>query len=301
MKIPTLSMLFTFFVSCISLLGATETKGYLSQSDIDLFFQQGYILKTQAITGAELEQLKMDVSQTIDRAVAEIYQDKNHSLADQDQLFYINGSRVVYKHRPDESISIARINGCCGMEPNLLNTVRSEKMLHTYFELLGTKDLEHIISQIHPKLPGDGIAYPKHQDIQFRKNLDPNWEDILGNGSYAICIICLDHMSKDNGGLWIDINSYPRQDQEEDVMWLEAMPGDILFMHPLLYHGSGTNNSPTESRKTLLTGFCAFGANHRPYPGAMVNTHIHLEDDGSITITDAPWCEKTYNEPINGH
>lgn len=62
-------------------------------------------------------------------------------------------------------------------------------------ELLGTNDLEHLICQVHPKLPGDGVSYPAHKDIQFRRQFDPDWQDILGNGSYAICIIPVDPMS----------------------------------------------------------------------------------------------------------
>jgi hypothetical protein len=73
------------------------------------------------------------------------------------------------------------------------------------------------------------------------------------------------------------------------------------FMHPHLYHGSGPNTSPTASRKTLLTGFCAFGANHMAYPGAYVNTRLTLREDGSIVITPAPWSQSLFVGPGVGH
>ena len=66
-----------------------------------------------------------------------------------------------------------------GVQPSLEPFVRSEKLMHTFFELLGTSDLEHLICQVHPKLPGDGVAYAKHQDVQFRRQFDPEWSDIL--------------------------------------------------------------------------------------------------------------------------
>lgn len=206
--------------------------------------------------------------------------------------------------REDQSVSIALINGCAGMQPKLLDTTRSERMLHTFFDLLSTNDLEHLICQIHPKLPGDGVAFPGHRDIQFRKLIDPDWQDILGNGSYSICIIPIDSMSPENGGLWIDRSSYPQEGldkRQQDLLWIYAEPGDLLFIHPHLYHGSDPNLSLDMSRKTLLTGFCAFGANHKAYPGALVNKRIRLTKEEGIEITDAPWAQGSSNEKVINH
>jgi ectoine hydroxylase-related dioxygenase (phytanoyl-CoA dioxygenase family) len=280
-----------FFIFSLS-LSATETRGFLTPDDIALFYKQGYLLKRKALIKEEIESLNHDITAVIDRALEEMQNSEDPVFSDDEQILHIDGSRVVYKRRADHSLSIARINGCAGMQPNLLTTIRSEKMIHTFFELLGTTDLEHLISQIHPKLPGDGISFPSHRDIQFRKSFDPNWQDILGNGSYAVCLIPIDHMTPENGGLWVDRNNYPEpQGVEEDLEWIYAEPGDLLFMHPYLYHGSGTNANPALSRKLLLTGFCAFGANHRTYPGACVNTRITLTEEGNSVITLSPWSQ----------
>lgn len=273
-------------------LGAVEPESFLTDNDVTLFYKQGYLLKSGCFSQEEMDQLSEDVTAAIEKSIEEIYRSKEPIFSEEDQILYINGSRVVYKRRLDESISIARINGCGGIQPDLLSTIRSNKMVNTFFKLLGTNDLEHLISQIHPKLPGDGIAFPRHRDIQFRKSFDPDWEDVLGNGSYAICIIPIDRMTPDNGGLWIDRNNYPKdQGVEEDLVWLYAEPGDLLFIHPHLYHGSGPNFAPNSSRKTLLTGFCAFGANHKPYPGAYVNTRFTLREEGNIEMSASPWSE----------
>jgi|GEM_PF-2086153 hypothetical protein len=281
-----------FIILSVLTLDAAETKSFLTADDIALFYKQGYLLKPQCLSPVEIEQLNEDITTAIDRALEAIQYSKDLTFSEDDQIVYIDGSRVVCKRRLDQSISIARINGCGGMQPTLLATMRSEKMVRTFFELLGTNDLEHLISQIHPKLPGDGIAYPKHRDIQFRKSFDPDWQDILGNGSYAICIIPIERMTPENGGLWIDRNNYPEpQGLEEDLVWLYTEPGDLLFMHPHLYHGSGPNLSLNTSRKTILTGFCAFGANHKPYPGAYVNTRFTLTEKGQISMSASPWSQ----------
>jgi len=292
-------VLFIFVFS--SLLKAEEKKGFLSAEDIALFHKQGYVIKRQCLSNLEMADLNKKIDAVISQSLSLISRSKDLTFSDKDQMLYSNGSRIVCKNQPDQSVSIARINGCCGIEPELLSVVRSEKMVQTFFELLGTTDLEHLISQIHPKLPGDGVAYPKHRDIQFRKSFDPNWQDALGNGSYAVCIIPIDSMTPENGGLWIDQNNYPNDEgSAENRLWIHANPGDLLFMHPYLYHGSGPNTSSI-SRKTLLTGFCAFGANHKPYPGAHVNTRLKLNESGKIEITNAPWSNEVMAGTGAGH
>lgn len=249
-----------------------------------------------------MNQLNDRVTTVISQAIEQIHESPDPVILEEEQFLYINGSRVVFKRHSDRLASIARINGCSGIEPTLLERVRSEKMVHTFFELLGTSDIEHLISQIHPKLPNDRISFPKHQDIEFRKSFDPDWQDILGNGSYAICIIPIEPMTPENGGLWIDKNNYPEPEGlDEDRSWIYAEPGDLLFIQPYLYHGSGPNHSTTVSRKTLLTGFCAFGANYKSYPGAHVNTRLTLVEGNEILATPAPWSDTPCIVPAAGH
>lgn len=282
------ALLVIFLMSICSISIAVEKKGFLTSEDIDLFYKQGYLLKPKALSQTDMHELSNQVSEVITQAFSQIDKVSHEIISEEEQFLYIQGSRVVFKKRLDGTTSIARINGCTGMEPLLLQSVCSEKMIHTFFELLGTSDIEHLISQIHPKLPGDKIAFPRHQDVQFRKSFDPDWQDVLGNGSYAICIIPIDSMNSENGGLWIDANNYPESNgMYEKRVWIDAEPGDLLFVHPYLYHGSGPNLSQM-ARKTLLTGFCAFGANHRPYPGADVNRRF-IREHNSIRIEHSPW------------
>ncbi len=292
-----LTFILFFLLSALS----AETKGFLSTDEIALFYKQGYLLKRGALDANEMDKLKIHVTNLVDRALERVQEASDPVFSEDEQILIVDGSNVVFKRRLDQSTSICRVRGVSGMEPDLLRTVRSDKMLHTFFEILGTSELEHLISQIHPKLPGDKITFPKHRDIQFRKAFDPEWQDVLGNGSYAICIIPIDPMSPANGGLWVDKNNYPEpQGLEPDIEWLYTEPGDILFMHPYLFHGSEANMSQ-ESRKMVLTGFCAFGANHKAYPGAHVNSHITLTDENTISIAPSPWSKDNCIGPSSGH
>jgi hypothetical protein len=280
---------------------AIQTKGFLTSYEIETFYKQGYLLKKNCLSPKECEELNKDVTDVIVKALEKIEQSNTFSLTKEGQMDYVDGSRIVYNQHSDQSTSISRINGVCGMQPSLLNTLRSEKMIHTFFELLNTTDLEHLIAQLHPKIPGDGVAFPKHRDIQYRKAFDPDWQDVQGNGSYAICIIPIDAMNQENGGIWVDRNNYPDlQEAEEDRAWVDAEPGDLLFMHPYLSHGSGPNLSKT-SRRTLLTGFCAYGANHKTYPGAHVNVHVKLMENGSVAYFPLAWNQTAPNKTEPNH
>lgn len=298
-----MKLFLTFLTAlCFTGLNGGEMQGFLTKEEIALFYSQGYLLKPKALDEMEVERLKTQVSAVIDRALDGVQNAVGPAISEEEQFLYIDGSRVVFKRRADQAFAIARINGCTGMEPELLKTIRSKKMVSTFFELLGTSDLEHIIAQIHPKLPGDQIAFSRHRDIQFRKSFDPDWQDILGNGSYAVCIIPIDPMTPENGGLYIDRNNYPvPKGQEEDLLWIHAEPGDLLFMHPYLSHGSGPNNSSTCSRKTLLTGFCAYGANHKAYPGTHINARVRCKEGEEIAISGAPWSQGPCSAPLSGH
>jgi len=251
-------------------------KGFLSKEERELFFKQGYILHRDALSSHEVKQIEEAVSTVIAEASQKQTENPNKE-------FLLDGSLVAI-----QSGSIKQIKGVTGAAPSLGPTLlRSEKMVHTFFELLGTQDLEHLISQLHPKLSNDNIEFDRHRDLQFREHWgNGQWKDCLGNGSYAVCIIPVDPMSEENGGLWIDRNNYPEDTgANEDRLSINATPGDLLFMHPNLFHGSGKNTS-TKSRRTLLTGFCAFGANQGVYPGADVNKRIQLIED-KIVVSDA--------------
>lgn len=182
-------------------------------------------------------------------------------------------------------------------------------MVSTFFNLLECESLEHIICQFHPKEPSDGVEFPAHRDIKHRQGFDSDWTDISGQGSYAIAIIAVDRMTQENGGLWIDNTDYallqgnpenvkniPNQ-KDQNHVYLEMDPGDILFMHPYLLHGSGPNTSQN-SRHTLLTGFCIYGANHENYPGNCTNDVLTKTDGGEFMTEPANW--KIENDPRFG-
>lgn len=279
--------------------------GFLNQEEVQLFHQQGYFIQKKAVKNEELECLDKMTDTMIKAVKTEIASEK-YPISDQQQITHINGSQVIFKKYSSNKMSILRVVGCGGLEPNVLTTLRSHQMAMTFFDLLGCNELEHIICSFHPKEPNDGVTFVKHRDIQYRKQFDPNWQDILGNGSYAICILAIDAMSSANGGLYIDKSTFPPSDKKtengestlpENIEALTMEPGDLLFMHPEILHWSDANESEV-NRRTLLTGFCAWRANHKTYPGTAVN--IRLTRNGNLVEYEpSNWDQKGTTQIIN--
>lgn len=279
--------------------------GFLNDEDIQLFHQQGYIIKRNAIVGQELANLDKMTLDMIQKVKEEIFSEK-YLASEQQNITHIHGSQVVFKKYSSDKMSILRVVGCGGLESNVLTTLRSHQMVMTFFNLLGCNDLEHIICSFHPKEPHDGVTFVKHRDIQYRKQFDPNWQDVLGNGSYAICILAIDAMSSSNGGLYIDKSTFPPSDKKikdietsssNTIESLTMEPGDLLFMHPEILHWSEANTSNV-ARRALLTGYCAWNANHKTYPGAAVN--VHLTRHGNlIESTTSNWDQIEATQTIN--
>ncbi|MEL7431200.1 MAG: phytanoyl-CoA dioxygenase family protein [Chlamydiota bacterium] len=264
----------------LSLLLIPLDASYCTNDDIEQFYRTGYLLKKQAIAPSTLQLLNTNSTLLLEKVLSAL---EDYPYQAEEQTALLEGSHIVFLKRQGKPIAIQRIVGVCAIAPTLQKVLRSKKMLHTYFALLDTTCLEQLICQFHPKLPGDGVSFNKHQDLEHRKYFDPNWQDIGEKVSYAVCLLAIDPMTEENGCLYIDPRSYQSQDKDPFPIIME--PGDLLFIHPQITHWSGENRSNI-SRRALLTGYCIYGANHENYPGNCTNDVFHKN---SSLARPAPW------------
>ncbi len=270
------------------LLAATSysfASSALTDQDIETYYSQGYFIKKRYLSCHEIQEVDRLSFSLIEKSL-DFIQDESIPFKEATQIKYLNGAQIVFKKSEDSLPSIFRIPSCADLEPKLSEILSSKTLIETFFHILNCDDLEQIICQFHPKRPLDGITFPKHVDSDNRKFFDPAWTDIAGNGSCAIAIIAVDPMSKENGGLFIDIGSYPEKGEEQPLEVI-LEPGDLLFLHPEIIHWSSENTSD-RSRRTLLSGFCVFGANHKNYPGNGTN-NCYKKKGTEIEIREAPW------------
>lgn len=198
------------------------------------------------------------------------------------------GSQFVVES-DGEAVRIQRIVWCGAAEPVLGTFGRDPRLLAAAADLLGSREMNHLINQAHFKLPGDGVEFPWHQDSTHRRYGGSEWKDVNGRGSYVQTVIALDDVTEENGPLRFLTGSarLGHLDLPPDgtlpARALEAGPvvpatmrtGDVLLFGPYAIHSSLPNRSD-HPRRAFLNGFAFPGANARVYPGEGAGCLVRL-------------------------
>jgi len=187
---------------------------------------------------------------------------------------------VFFVHRDGRgATSIDRVCWAGAAEAVLLELGEDPRLLRPVAALLGSDAMDQLINQAHFKMPGDGVAFPWHQDSTHRRHGTSEWTDVNGRGSYVQTVLALDDVGPDNGPLRFLPGSHRRGHLDlprdgrlpPDLAAIEpveaTMPaGSVAFFGPYVVHGS-TANASSRPRRALLNGYAFPGANRRVYPG----------------------------------
>ncbi len=158
-------------------------------------------------------------------------------------------------------VVVQRVVWAGGAEPVLLRLSEDARLVEPALQLLRTSTCEQLLCQAHYKMPNDGVAFDWHKDIQHRDKGGDTWRDVNGRGSFVQTILLVDDMTEENGPLeFLPAPHAP-------AITVTGRAGDVLFFGPWAVHGSRPNTSPL-SRRVLINGYAAPGANGRHYPGA---------------------------------
>ncbi|HIM35500.1 MAG TPA: phytanoyl-CoA dioxygenase family protein [Pseudomonadales bacterium] len=152
-------------------------------------------------------------------------------------------------------------------DPELYEYVRHPALLAPVVELLGSHELYSIVTNVFNKPPGVDGRHPLHQDLRYFRLRPPEsivatWTAILPSTRRTGCLAVipgshkgplLKHANPD----WEYVNfafyGVEAPNLEERVH-IEMEPGDTLFFHPLLIHGSGRNRD-TVFRRSISTHY----------------------------------------------
>lgn len=188
----------------------------------------------------------------------------------------VDGAHVVISGQG----SVARVVWAAAADPTLDAFSRDRRLLALASMALGGREFDQLISQLHPKLPGDEVDFDWHQDAVHRRFGTEAWTDVDGRGSYLQTLVAIDACTADNGpALFVPgshrLGSLPHRDDrtldparfdEASAVPALLQPGDVAIFGPFAIHGSRPNDS-TGPRRVLVSGFALPGANHRSYPG----------------------------------
>lgn len=192
-----------------------------------------------------------------------------------------DGAWFVLDAPPDQDVIVKRIVWAGGAEPELLALSADRRLIDPVLQLLGTPTCEQLLCQAHFKMPHDGVSFDWHQDIQHRDKGAGTWRDVNGRGSFVQTLLLVDDMREDNGPLlfvpdeavrldgrgWLASDAAGRAAVDESrAVTVTGRAGDVLLFGPYAVHGSRPNDSAS-SRRVLINGYAAPGANARVYPG----------------------------------
>jgi ectoine hydroxylase-related dioxygenase (phytanoyl-CoA dioxygenase family) len=149
-------------------------------------------------------------------------------------------------------------------EPRLARWLRDGRLLGAV-RALGLENPRCVVDQINPKAPLVGTGFPWHQDAAF---LPPTTQRLIAEHGGVNVALALDASTEESGALAVlpgthrlgpvdfpyDTGDGAETDAFGDTarrILVEQEPGDALFFHPLLAHGSGPNASDRE--RIMLT------------------------------------------------
>jgi ectoine hydroxylase len=248
----------------------------LTPAQVDGFFDRGWIVVPSLFSPEELVAARAAFERL--HAVAQrLRSTQDHA-----------GARFVLADRGDEVV-VQRVVWAGGAEPALLAIGADERLVGPALQLLGSGRCEQLLCQAHFKMPGDGVSFDWHQDVQHRDKGPGTWRDLNGRGSYVQTLLAVDEMRADNGPLQfvpreaarLDARGRLRDahydygtpmggdDAAVDVRRAETVTGpagSVIFFGPYAVHGSTPNRSATP-RRVLINGYAYPGANGRVYPG----------------------------------
>jgi ectoine hydroxylase-related dioxygenase (phytanoyl-CoA dioxygenase family) len=234
----------------------------LSKSQIDEFYDIGFIKVPNVFNQQEIN----EIGACMDR-LQEMASHIKTTTVYKGTQFVVEGNRID------------RIVWCGAAEPKLLQYSADPRLLSPVSQLLGSKQMQQLICQMHPKIAGDKVAFDWHQDSQHRGYGTPDWRDVNGKGSYVQALTAIDEVTEDNGPvlfipqsgknghLGLDKLKEPgKAVPTEKAVPLLMKPGTVAFFTPYVVHGSYPNNSDGP-RRVFINGYAYPGANSRQYPG----------------------------------
>lgn len=251
-----------------------KDKFALTNKEVSEFHETGWIFKQALFASNEVDGMRRAFENLLQMASAMAVTGLN------------NGSLFVLGERAGKQV-VKRVVWAGGSQPYLLKIGEDRRLTVPASQLLGSCEIEQLLSQAHFKRPHDGVAFGWHQDIQHRDKGNGSWKDQNGKGSFVQTLIVVDEMTAESGPLqfvpgsstWgrVDFGDHdydepkyqpkkPPQFREEDAVTIIAMPGDTLFFGPYTAHASFENKTQNY-RRVFINGYAYPGANSRIYPG----------------------------------
>ena len=230
----------------------------LTSADIQFYHEQGYLL-----VPALFEPNELDVwSEYFESIVIQ-----HRSLP---AGMVLMRDVMVAKKKVAPASALHAINKLMNFEddPTLYGYVQHPRILAVVTDLIG-HDLYSLVTNVFNKPPGVDGRHPLHQDLRYFRmrpasRIVAAWTAISPANEQSGCLDIVPESHKGplyNHELppWDDVNfAFFGIKEHKNVVHraIEMAPGDTIFFHPLLLHGSGRNRSPN-FRRAISTHYAS--------------------------------------------
>lgn len=237
----------------------------LTQEQVQFFHDNGYLIMRGLLPESDLAAMRNAVERLQGDAIAKIGKPdyfKNCKHLSKDWIEH-NDDHYVYRQKPDGAYSFHRIERGYTQDPIFSQMAMSPRLLTPAWQVLG-RPFWPRAGNVVIKLPQEGAEVRWHQDIPYLYWSSGGHTSKGRPTTHPIpnfnTDVYLDSSTKDNGGLWAIPGSHRNGTVDVDKMvaeegWylkgavpLELEPGDVMFHHVALVHGSPENKSPTLRR-----------------------------------------------------
>ena len=254
----------------------------LSDQQVRDFFEDGFVVVPEVFSAREVAQMQRAFDR-LERSAQELTGPT-----------MVRGSQFVVEPTSGNAarVRIHRIVWCGAAEPVLSHFGCDPRLVQFAAQLLGSNTMSQLINQAHFKLPGDGVAFPWHQDSTHRRYGQAEWRDVNGRGSYVQIATALDDVTADSGPiefirgsarlghLGLTDGTLPSTVDPSVAVAPTPRAGDVILFGPYTIHRSLPNRS-ARPRRTFINGFAFPGANTRVYPGEGAGRLVSVQGDAA--------------------
>jgi phytanoyl-CoA hydroxylase len=237
----------------------------LTPEEVRFFHDNGYLIMRGLLPERDILALRAAVDRLQTDAIDKLRQPGYLSHAKHLNKDWIEHEidHYVYRQKPDGSYSFHRIERGYTQDPIFAQTAMSPRLLTPAWQVL-ERPFWPRAGNVVVKLPHEGAEVRWHQDIPYLYWSSGGHPGKGRSTTHPIpnfnTDIYLESSTRDNGCLWAIPGSHRSGTVDVDRMvaeqgWylkdavpLELEPGDVMFHHVALVHGSPENRSPVLRR-----------------------------------------------------
>lgn len=241
----------------------------LTPEQVRFFHENGYLILRQVIPSRDIEALRRTVDRLQAAAISRLNQPGYLDPATQLNKDWIEhpDDHFVYRRKPDGAFSFHRIERGFTQDPIFAQVAMSPHILTPVWQLL-ERPFWPRAGNIVAKLPHEGAEVRWHQDIPYLYWSSGGHPSKGRPTTHAIpnftTDIYLEPSTVKNGCLYALPGSHRNGTIDVDKLvaeqgWylrgavpLELEPGDMMFHHVAIVHGSPENHSPAQRRTFYL-------------------------------------------------